>query len=58
MRNNERLVAPGQIVSDGIGQRAVREEFDNNRGVEDNQRESRSSRIICAGLRLPRMDLA
>jgi len=58
MRNNERLFAPEQIASDGIGQRAVREEFHYNGGVENDHSESRSSRTTCAGLRLARMGLA
>ena len=35
MRNYERLVAPCQIASDGVGQRAVREEFDDHGSVEN-----------------------
>jgi hypothetical protein len=58
MRNNERLFAPEQIASNGIGQRAVREEFHYNGGVENDHSESRSSRTTCAGLRLARMGLA
>ena len=34
MRNHARLVAPGQIASDGIGQRAVREGSCDNGGIE------------------------
>src|ERR1019366_806157 len=58
MGNNERLVAPRQVAPDGIGQGAVREEFDNHGGVQNDHRESRSSRITCAGLLLARMGFA
>jgi len=58
MRSDERLVAPEQIASDRIRQRAVREQFHYNGCVENDHRESRSSRTTCAGLRLVRMGLA
>jgi hypothetical protein len=34
MRNNERLIASGQVVSDGVGQVAIREEFDNHGSIQ------------------------
>src|ERR1039458_3080239 len=58
MRNNERLIAPGQVASDGIGQGAGGAQGDNHGGVENDHRESRSWRIACAGLLLARMGLA
>src|SRR5271165_981606 len=50
MRDNQRIATPSQIASDGIGQRAVCEEFYNDRGIKNDHRESRNSRNTCAGL--------
>lgn len=50
MRNDERLIASEQLAPDGVGEGAVCEEFDDHGGVQDDHRESRNSRITCAGL--------
>src|ERR1035437_5901669 len=52
MWNDERLAAPGQMASEGIGQRAVCEKLHNHRSVQNDHCESRNSRMICAALRL------
>src|SRR5437667_10280895 len=52
MRNNEGLVAPGEFVSNGIGQSTVGEEFDNHGGIQNDHPSSRSSRITCAAVLL------
>jgi hypothetical protein len=44
--DEEGLGARGELVSDGIGQWAVDEELDYDRGIEDDHRWFRNSRMI------------
>ncbi len=50
MRNDPGVIAPGQLMTDHACLRPAREKFDNQRCVEDDHRESRSSRIACTEL--------
>ncbi len=57
MRNDNRLIHFRELDSDRIGQWAVRKKLDNHRRVQNDHRESRSSRITCEALRSPRTGL-
>src|SRR6476660_9877267 len=50
MENNEGLITLGEFGSDGICQDAVSEQFDNDRGIQNDHRSSRSLRITSTAL--------
>src|SRR5262249_17519876 len=52
VRDEERIVMDGQIAPECIRKRAVYQQFDNDRGIQNNHRASRNSRSTCAALRL------
>ena len=52
MRDNERRVTPGELVSNGIGHDTVGEQLHDHRGIQNDRRPSRNSRMTCAGVRL------
>ena len=58
MRNNERVAASGQIVSEGCGQWAVCEEFHDYGRIQNNHFASRNRRTTCAALRFDGIGLA
>src|SRR5581483_42604 len=58
MRHKERVAVSGQFPSDRIGPGAVGEALDNYRGVQNDHRSSRSSRITRAAVILVRIGLA
>lgn len=58
MRNNERVAASGEIVSERSRQCAVGEEFHDYGRIQNNHRASRNSRTTCAALRFAGIGLA